>query len=66
MVYRVEDELADFTILGAPVCASSFFRASFAGALCAGIAPFCRSQVADELSGTRSRTSVTFRIAWRR
>jgi hypothetical protein len=63
-VHVVEDKVADVTILEAAVCASHFFRTSFAGALEAGIAPFCSAHTADELAGSRTEMSVTFRVGW--
>ena len=63
-VLRVGERLAQVSIIEAPVCASSFFCTSFAGALCAGIAPFGSSPEAHEVPGSRSHNAVLYRVAW--
>jgi hypothetical protein len=63
-VLRVGERLAHVSLLEAPVCASSFFCTSFAGALCAGIAPFGSSPEASEVPESRSHNAVLYRVAW--
>ena len=63
-VVRVGERVAHVSLIETPVCASSFFCTSFAGALCAGIAPFGKSPEADEVPGSRSHNAVEYRVAW--
>lgn len=63
-VQRVAPQVAQVSLLGTGVCCSRFFCISFAGALCAGIAPFCKSPSASEVPGTRSAQSVAYKVCW--
>lgn len=63
-VSRVGERLAHVSLLETPVCASPFFRASFAGALRAGIAPFCTAPVVHEVTGSRPDKGVLYRATW--
>jgi hypothetical protein len=49
-VHRIEEQIADVTVLESAVCASRFFRESFAGVLCAGVARFGHPTSAFELT----------------
>ncbi|MET0286735.1 MAG: hypothetical protein ABW352_19800 [Polyangiales bacterium] len=62
-VHRLGDRLAEVSLRQVGVCGSHFFRASFAGALCAGIAPFCEAPSAGEVAPARD--SVDYRVTWR-
>lgn len=64
-VYRAGARAAHVVLEKVPLCASPFFRTSFAGALCAGIAPFGSTPSALEVSGAESGpSSVVYRVTW--
>jgi len=64
VVHRLASQAARVSLLETGVCSSPFFRTSFAGALCAGIAPFCKTRNAVEISGTQSASTVAYLVTW--
>lgn len=62
-VHRLGERRAYVTLVKTPVCASRFFRESFAGALSAGITPFCRVPTVDVLP-QGSHDCTRFQLTW--
>jgi hypothetical protein len=63
-VYRLGDRAARVCVLGTPAARSAFHRASFAGAIAAGIAGLCRLCGVDEIDALGTAHSFAFRIEW--
>jgi hypothetical protein len=63
-VHRLSPHDARVSLVKVGVCGSRFFRHSFGGALCAGIAPFCRTRSATVIGGSVSEHGVAFRVSW--
>jgi hypothetical protein len=63
-VYRAGKCTARIEILGAPILRHSQFRNGMMGAIEAGIAPFCKQPVAQELTAERTPSSIAVRASW--
>lgn len=66
LVHRVGEQSAELQVLEAPICASPFFRSSFAGVLAGSIAPFGKVPTAQEIVSSRGPSSVTYHVSWTR
>ena len=64
LVYRLGDRAARVEVLKTPVARSRFHRASFAGAIAAGIAGLCRRCGVDDLDALATSQSFGFRLEW--
>jgi hypothetical protein len=53
------------TVSDVPVCHSRFFCTSLAGVIEAGLAPFGKGIAVEVVAGSRSASSVSYRVTWR-
>jgi hypothetical protein len=64
VVHRLARTTARVSLSEAPICSSLFFCNSLGGAVAAGVSPFGKDVQVEVIAGSRTPSTVGFRVSW--